>query len=584
MPPRAIVFDLFHTLTGLESEWSDLPWTSDVLGIDRAVWNTALTVQSRWRVAGEERDPYRIVERLARGIAPSITPRTLAGAAQGGRGQDRALPAFTLQGAARERRDAQTSARRGFSFGPRQQRRRDGGCRLAGLAIGRTLRRRGVFLHGGLREAGACDLREMPGRARRERGGQHVRRRREFGRARRCEVDRHEDRARVGRDPAALAGKNPGARRDRRPSPCLGARNSRPPGPGARGSLGAGARFRTPGRVTDGAVNLLNRYRFRRLVDKSVRLGNRPTIMPIEELRLAVAFAELPCREEVVTNLIGELFDHQNMHVRRIAVIACRKSGAFGVPGLKEALTRKLADPEGWVRYDAAWAILEAKYDSSEIRACLAALADGISLPADRERVRRNLGDADLQAKVRARETLDALLAPRTILASLGISLETISERELALYPESTELVVAEIGENGREHLLVPAAAAAWGALRDTAKGDGVVIRIVSPFRSVDRQAEIVRAKLARGQSLDEILRVSAPPGYSEHHSGRALDVTTDGARPLELEFEHTAAFQWLERNAGRFGFHMSYPRQNRYGYMYEPWHWCFRGEGSDHA
>ncbi|HXJ52202.1 MAG TPA: HAD family hydrolase [Burkholderiales bacterium] len=77
MPPRAIVFDLFHTLTGLESEWSDLPWTSDVLGIDRAVWNTALTVQSRWRVAGEERDPYRIVERLARAIDPSITDETL---------------------------------------------------------------------------------------------------------------------------------------------------------------------------------------------------------------------------------------------------------------------------------------------------------------------------------------------------------------------------------------------------------------------------------------------------------------------------------------------------------------------------
>src|ERR1043166_1384665 len=82
MPPRAIVFDLFHTLTGLESEWSDLPWTSDVLGIDRAVWNTALTVQSRWRVAGEERDPYRIVERLARAIDPSITQETLRRAAE----------------------------------------------------------------------------------------------------------------------------------------------------------------------------------------------------------------------------------------------------------------------------------------------------------------------------------------------------------------------------------------------------------------------------------------------------------------------------------------------------------------------
>ena len=74
---KAIVFDLFHTLTEVESEWSDLPWTADVLGIDRAVWNTALTVQSRWRLAGEERDPYRIVERLARAIDPSIADETL---------------------------------------------------------------------------------------------------------------------------------------------------------------------------------------------------------------------------------------------------------------------------------------------------------------------------------------------------------------------------------------------------------------------------------------------------------------------------------------------------------------------------
>ncbi|HJY75059.1 MAG TPA: M15 family metallopeptidase [Burkholderiales bacterium] len=328
-------------------------------------------------------------------------------------------------------------------------------------------------------------------------------------------------------------------------------------------------------------MNLLNRYRFRRLVDKSVRLGNRSMIMPIEELRLALAFAELPRQAEVITRLIGELFDHQNMHVRRIAVIACRKSRAFEVAGLKEALTRKLADPEGWVRYDAAWAILEAQYDSSEIRAQLAALADGVSLPADRERLRRNLGDDELQAKVRAREALDVLLAPRAILASLGISLETIAERELVLYPESTELVVAEIGENGREHLLVPAAAAAWSALRETARGDGVVISIVSAFRSVERQAEIVRAKLARSQSIDEILSVSAPPGYSEHHTGRAVDVTTDGVRPLELEFEQTEAFGWLSRHAGRFGFFLSYPRQNPHGYMYEPWHWCWLQEGN---
>ena len=167
------------------------------------------------------------------------------------------------------------------------------------------------------------------------------------------------------------------------------------------------------------------------------------------------------------------------------------------------------------------------------------------------------------------------------ILDSLGISLDAINARSLVAFSEAAELLVAEIGENGREHLLVPAAAEAWRALRDAASADGVAIRIVSAFRSVDRQAEIVRAKLARGLSIDEILKVSAPPGYSEHHTGRAVDVTSDGARPLELEFENTAAFGWLSRHAGRFGFFLSYPRLNPYGYMYEPWHWCWLQEGN---
>jgi D-alanyl-D-alanine carboxypeptidase len=163
-----------------------------------------------------------------------------------------------------------------------------------------------------------------------------------------------------------------------------------------------------------------------------------------------------------------------------------------------------------------------------------------------------------------------------SLLASLGIPLDTITARALVLHPEPAELVVAETGEDGREHRLTPSAAAAWRALSGAAHSDGVAIRIVSAFRSIERQAEIVRAKLQRGQSLEEILCVSAPPGYSEHHSGRAVDVTTDGVRPLEIEFEQTAAYGWLVRHAPGFGFFLSYPPQNRYGYAYEPWHWCF--------
>ena len=166
----------------------------------------------------------------------------------------------------------------------------------------------------------------------------------------------------------------------------------------------------------------------------------------------------------------------------------------------------------------------------------------------------------------------------RSVLTSLEISTDLIAARSLVLHPEAQELVVAATGEDGREHMLAPAVAAKWREMSAAALSDGVIIKIVSAFRSVDRQAEIIRAKLAEGLSLDAVLCVSAPPGYSEHHSGRAIDLTTDeGVAPLEPEFERTRAFRWLSKNASQFGFALSFPADNPYGYDYEPWHWCFR-------
>ena len=165
----------------------------------------------------------------------------------------------------------------------------------------------------------------------------------------------------------------------------------------------------------------------------------------------------------------------------------------------------------------------------------------------------------------------------RAVLTALEISTDLIAARSLVLHPEARELVVAAVGDDGRKHMLTPAAAAKWREMSAAALSDGVVIKIASAFRSVDRQAEIIRAKLAEGLSLDAVLCVSAPPGYSEHHSGRAIDVTTDeGVPPLEPEFEKTRAFRWLSKNARRFSFVLSFPAGNPCGYDYEPWHWCF--------
>ncbi len=76
---------------------------------------------------------------------------------------------------------------------------------------------------------------------------------------------------------------------------------------------------------------------------------------------------------------------------------------------------------------------------------------------------------------------------------------------------------------------------------------------------------------------IDKILTLSAPPGYSEHHTGCAIDINTPGCVATEEEFENTDAYRWLTEHAGRFGFTLSYPRDNALGFIYEPWHWCFQ-------
>ncbi len=130
---------------------------------------------------------------------------------------------------------------------------------------------------------------------------------------------------------------------------------------------------------------------------------------------------------------------------------------------------------------------------------------------------------------------------------------------------------------NGREARLSPKAAVAWRALHAAAGADGLALLLVSSFRSFERQREIVAAKLRRGESLEAVLRTSAYPGFSEHHTGLAVDLGSPGHTGLTEQFETTREFSWLVQNAGRFGFSLTYPRGNRHAVAYEPWHWCYR-------
>lgn len=169
-----------------------------------------------------------------------------------------------------------------------------------------------------------------------------------------------------------------------------------------------------------------------------------------------------------------------------------------------------------------------------------------------------------------------ATLSLERVLASLGIDPSAIARRGLVVHDEAKECVFVGVGLDGREHFLVPAAAEAWQRMTGQARQDGVELAIASSFRSVARQAEIIHAKLGLGLTIAEVLASVAPPGYSEHHTGRAVDIVTPDHPELAGSFATTAAFAWLGAEAGRFGFVMSYPEDNRQGYVHEPWHWCF--------
>jgi len=161
-----------------------------------------------------------------------------------------------------------------------------------------------------------------------------------------------------------------------------------------------------------------------------------------------------------------------------------------------------------------------------------------------------------------------------TLFAELGIPADYGTKPPMQRYAEATTLEA--IGPNivGRPQQLTPATAAAWQDMCVAASEDDIELLAVSGFRSIDYQSTLIRNKLNAGQLIDAILAVNVAPGFSQHHTGNAIDIATPDYKPLIEEFDQSPAFDWLQRHAGSFGFTLSYPRDNNAGVIYEPWHW----------
>lgn len=103
-------------------------------------------------------------------------------------------------------------------------------------------------------------------------------------------------------------------------------------------------------------------------------------------------------------------------------------------------------------------------------------------------------------------------------------------------------------------------------------------IRIISGYRSIKYQEDLYNSYL-KNNSQEKVDTYSARSGFSEHHTGLAIDV--DNGKVDFNHFQITEEFKWLQANAYKYGFILRYPygKEKITGYTYEPWHYRYVGK-----
>ena len=144
--------------------------------------------------------------------------------------------------------------------------------------------------------------------------------------------------------------------------------------------------------------------------------------------------------------------------------------------------------------------------------------------------------------------------------------------------PDDLVTIPGKYCYNTIEHRLRKEPAQALQDMIDAAKREKITIRLISSYRSYDWQKNKFTAKIKK-EGLQQ--RVSAKPGHSEHQLGTTIDlVGTDSKTILEQSFAQTKEGKWLKKNCQRFGFTITYTKENQKqtGYIPEPWHFRYTG------
>ena len=130
---------------------------------------------------------------------------------------------------------------------------------------------------------------------------------------------------------------------------------------------------------------------------------------------------------------------------------------------------------------------------------------------------------------------------------------------------------------------LVKDAYDAYVELYQAAKADGMNLLVTTSYRNYNFQSTLYWNYVnTDGQANADTY--SARPGYSEHHSGLAVDLSTPSLTNAFTEFIYTDEYQWMKENSYKYGFIQRYTDENQYITGYQPEAWHFRYVGKDVA
>lgn len=129
--------------------------------------------------------------------------------------------------------------------------------------------------------------------------------------------------------------------------------------------------------------------------------------------------------------------------------------------------------------------------------------------------------------------------------------------------------------QDGKEYILAASTLEAFIKMADAAADDGISLKVISAYRSAQYQLGLYNYYV-QNHGSEAADTFSARTRHSEHETGYAVDINDVNPR-----FEQTAAFEWLNNNAAKYGFILRYPKgkEDITGYMYESWHWRYIGK-----